>query len=125
MTEFAERGTRLMASLTAQDPTLVEPDNPMRELALSACATADRVAVLEDLARTVEPFVETKAGMATHPVFVEVRSQATLLSRLIVSLRLPDPRTGKRPQHRSLRGVHQPSQVSSLERARRRSEERA
>ncbi len=69
----------------------------------------------------------------THPVLVEVRQKATLLSRLIAALRLPDERTGKRPQARPVRGVHalaspgasvkdRMRSLSSLERARARAE---
>ena len=123
MSELGERGQRLLAALVARDKTLDDPANPLREVALSACATADRVARLEDLAVDVEPWVETDRGaLVTHPVLVEVRQQATLLSRLVAALRLPDEKTGKRPQHRPLRGVHAPAPISSLERARQRAE---
>lgn len=123
MTDLGERGARLWASLIARDPELDEPKNPMREVALSACLTADRVARLEEMAETVAPYVETERGaLITHPVLVEVRQQATLLSRLIIALRLPDPTSKKRPQHRPLRGVQAPAPLSSLERARLRAE---
>ena len=91
---------------------------------MSACLTADRVARLEALAVDVDPWIETEKGaLITHPVLVEVRQQANLLARLVASLRLPDPKTGRRPQTRPLRGVHAPAPVSSLERARQRAEE--
>ena len=126
MTRLEERGERLLASLEAQDSTLREASNPMREVAITACLTADRVARLEKLAAEVEPWVTTdKGALVTHPVLVEVRQQANLLARLVASLRLPDAKTGKRPQARPLRGVHAPSKVSSLERARQRAEEGA
>ena len=95
-----------MAALLAQDATLEDALNSMREVALSACETADRVELLEQACRTTDPvFIGRSDQPITHPLFVEVRSQATLLSRLIVSFAPADPRTGKRPQHRSLRGV--------------------
>jgi hypothetical protein len=127
MTEkLGARGARLLASLTAKDATLAEEGNPMREVALSAARAADRLERLERAAEQVEPYITTKTGLATHPVLVEVRQQATVMARLIAALRLPDPRTGKRPQGRPLRGVHAPGaetgSVSSLERARRRAE---
>jgi hypothetical protein len=90
----------------------------MREVALSACRTADRVELLERTAAETEPIVEGRTGPMTHPVFAEVRMQEALLARLVAALRLPDEATGKRPQRRQLRGVQQPSSVSSLERAR-------
>jgi hypothetical protein len=99
--------------------------NPLREVAITACLTADRVDRLEELAADVEPWVTTdKGALVTHPVLVEVRQQANLLARLVASLRLPDPKTDKRPQTRPLRGVHAPSKVSSIERARLRTEAR-
>lgn len=123
MADLGERGARLLASLERQDVTLADATNPMREVAISAALTADRVERLEELATATEPWVANERGaLITHPVFVEVRQQATLLARLVSSLRLPDSATGKRPQGRPLRGVHAPGRVSSLERARRRAE---
>jgi hypothetical protein len=118
--EFSARGRRLMASLVAQDSALEDDANPMREVAISACHTADRVDVLEQLCRTTDAVVEGRTGPATHPVYVEVRQQSATLARLIAALRLPDEATGKRPQKRQVRGVQQPSKVSSIDRARQR-----
>ena len=115
---FGPRGKRLMASLIAQDSALEDSSNPMREVAISACATADRVAHLEKLAGEVDAIVEGQRGPTMHPVYAEVRQQEATLARLISALRLPDEATGKRPQKRQIRGVQQPSKVSSLERAR-------
>ena len=115
---FGPRGTRLMASLVAQDAGLEDDSNPMREVAVSACHTADRVDVLEQLCRAIDVIVEGRTGPITHPVYIEVRQQSATLARLIAALRLPDEATGKRPQKRQLRGVKKPSKVSSLERAR-------
>ncbi len=92
----------------------------MREVALSACRTADRVDHLEELARTTEPVVEGRGGPMIHPLLAEVRQQSALLARLVAALRLPDEATGKKPQRRQLRGVQQPSAVTPLERARAR-----
>jgi len=48
---------------------------------------------------------------------------ANLMKQLLAALRLPDERTGKRPQYRGARGVQVPAtpggRVSSLDRARR------
>ena len=113
------RGARLWASLLSQDSALEDDADPRREVALSACRTADRVEQLEQMAMGVDPVVEGRAGPMTHPLFGEVRQQSALLARLLAALRLPDEATGKRPQKRQLRGVQKPtSKVSSLERAR-------
>lgn len=120
MTDFGlgSRGSRLWTNLLAQDASLEDESAPMREVALSACRTADRVDELERRAAAVDPVVETERGLLIHPLFAEVRQQEALLARLVAALRLPDEATGKRPQKRQTRGVQKPSQVSSLERAR-------
>jgi len=115
---LSARGERLWGSLLAQDASLTHEDDPRREVALSACRTADRVELLETMAAQVDPVVEGRAGPMTHPLFGEVRQQAALLARLVAALRLPDDATGKRPQKRPLRGTQAPSKVSSLDRAR-------
>jgi hypothetical protein len=117
-TDLGARGQRLWGNLLAQDKLLEDEANPMREVALSACRTADRVDRLERLAQETDPVVEGRQGPMIHPLLAEVRQQAALLARLVAALRLPDQSTGKRPQHRQVRGVQQPSGVSSLDRAR-------
>jgi hypothetical protein len=116
---LSTRGKRLWAALLAQDPTLEEALNPLREVALSACRTADRVEELERVALDADPIIEVRGTIAVHPVHAEVRQQEAALARLITALRLPDEASGKRPQHRGTRGVQKPSQiggnVSSLE----------
>lgn len=116
--DFGARGARLWDSLLAQDVSLEDEANPMREVALSACHTADRVDNLERLAGETDPVVEGRGGPMIHPLLAEVRQQSALLARLVAALRLPDAATGKKPQKRSLRGVQRPSAVSSLDRAR-------
>lgn len=115
------RGRRLWQNMLAQDSALEDESEPRREVALTACRTADRLERLEAMAADTEPVIEGKAGPMTHPVFAEVRQQSALLARLVAALRLPDEATGKRPQRRQVRGVQQPSNVSSLDRARARS----
>jgi len=125
---FAARGQRLWLSLLAQDESLEDETNPLREVAVSACRTADRVDELERIAAEVDPIVEGRAGPMMHPVQSEVRQQAASLARLITALRLPDVATGKRPQKRGTRGAQKPSmlgadgsaRVSSIDRARER-----
>ena len=103
----------------SQDVELEDEQNPMREVALSACRTADRVEHLEIQSTEVDSVIEgSKGNPQMHPVLAEVRQQAALLARLVAALRLPDEASGKRPQKRQVRGVQQPSKVSSLDRAR-------
>src|SRR5437868_5753361 len=116
--DFGARGQRLWSSLLAQDASLDDELSPARDIAVSACRTADRVEHLERLASTVDAVIDGRAGPMTHPIFAEVRQQEALLARLVAALRLPDTATGKRPQHRQVRGVQKPSKVSSLDRAR-------
>lgn len=122
---FSDRGARLWESLMAQDPSLEAATNPLRELAISACRTADRVDELERLAIEVDPIIEGRSGPTMHPVHAEVRQQEGALARLITALRIPDVSTGKRPQHRPLRGTQKPSnmggaRVTAIEAARQR-----
>lgn len=116
--DLGARGQRLWCSLLGQDKSLEDEGNPMREVALSACRTADRVEHLERLAAETDPVVEGRGGPMIHPLLAEVRQQAQLLARLMAALRLPDEATGKKPQRRQLRGVQQPKGVSSLDRVR-------
>ncbi len=128
------RGRRLWDALLAQDPELAETDNPMREVALQACRTADRLEVLD---RILIGDAETWMRLVRHPkwdtedirgyelridsALAEERQQAQSMARLIYALRLPDDASGKKPQRRPLRGVQVPSKVSSIERARAKS----
>jgi hypothetical protein len=116
--ELETRGARLWANLLHQDPSLEDESNPMREVALTACRTADRVDHLEEMAAATEPVVEGRQGPMIHPLFAEVRQQAQLLARLVAALRLPDEVTGRKPQRRQVRGVQQPKAVSSIDRVR-------
>lgn len=116
--DLGARGKRLWAHLLAQDESLTDELNPQREIALSACRTADRLDHLEKKSTEVDSVIEGRTGPMIHPVFAEVRQQSALLARLVAALRLPDQATGKKPQKRQIRGVQKPSKVSSLERAR-------
>ncbi len=118
-TGLGRRGKRLWASIHAQHPNISEPE---AEVALEAARVADRLERLDAICRAVEPVIETEKGnVITHPAFAEARQQANLLKQLVAALRLPDEKTGTRPQTRPARGVQQPKgagNVSSLERAR-------
>ncbi len=68
-----------------------------------------------------------KAAAEGDPSALRHEREASLaMARLMAALRLPDARTGRRPQARALRGVHAPpappKPLSSMERARRRAE---
>jgi hypothetical protein len=116
--DLGTRGARLWASLLEQDEALTDQRNPMREVALSACRTADRVDWLEQMTVDTEPVVEGRQGPMIHPLYAEVRQQSQLLARLVAALRLPDEATGKKPQHRQLRGVQQPKSLGVRDRMR-------
>lgn len=119
-TDLGARGRRLWRSLTDRDSTLNEALNPLREVAIEACRTADRCERLDVICREVEPVIEGRSGPITHPAFAEARQQATMLKQLVISLRLPDQKTGVRPQSRPGAATRRPvpGKVSSLDRAR-------
>src|SRR6478752_2137494 len=100
MTDFDSRGQRLWEHLLERDSNLADELNPDREIAVSACHTADRVELMETMASFAEPVIDGGRGPQANPLFVELRQQATLLAKLITALRLPDLASGKRPQHR-------------------------
>lgn len=121
MTDFGERGTRLWENLLLRDPDLTDVTNPAREVAISACYTADRVNILELQCQFAEPIVTSRNGAeGANPLYVEVRNQGAHLARMIAALRLPDVASGKKPQHHNARGVQQPTAMTALERARAR-----
>lgn len=87
-------------------------DHLQRLLLEEACRTADRLDDLHELVRDEGP----ASTAARH-----ARDTAASLARLLAAMRLPDERTGKRPQRRGTRGAQQPSHlatVSALDRAR-------
>jgi hypothetical protein len=72
----------------------------------AACRQCDRAAGLAE-----------KAAAGDASALRHEREASLAMARLVAALRLPDAR-GKRPQLRSIRGVHQPpAKLSSLERA--------
>lgn len=116
-----DRGRRLWDSIHTQHPEISDAET---EVALEACRVADRLERLDKVCRANEPVIETDKGqLITHPAFAEARQQANLLKQLVASLRMPEPKTGARPQTRPARGVQQPKgagSVSSLDLARTR-----
>lgn len=105
--DLGARGKTLWKRLLALHPLMPEPD---RDTAVQACRTADLLDRLDVIVRTSEPMVEDdRGGLKTHPAVVEQRQQSLTLSRLLAALRLPDEKTGDKPQRRQVRGVQKPS----------------
>jgi hypothetical protein len=111
------RGEALWTSLTQQHPAMSDAD---KQVALEACRTADLIDRLERICLVSEPVIENERGMlVTHPAVVEVRQQRQTLKQLVAALRLPDPKTGKQPQHRGPRGAYKPGgSVTSIDKFR-------
>lgn len=87
-------------------------DAPQLATLEAACRQCDRAASLADKA------AEGDASALRHE-----REASLAMARLVAALRLPDPATARRPQLRSIRGIHQsPTKPTALERARRRAE---
>ncbi len=98
-------GRRLWDGITEEHAAL---DSGQLALLEQACRQRDRADSLAASAAAGDP------GALRHE-----RDSAMAMARLIAALRLPDEKTGKRPQARTLRGAHQPKTgVSSLDRAR-------
>ncbi len=100
---------------------------------LEACRAKDRLDKLDDLLRgDVDTWARLTVDIASDGDVYELRmtqaltqanATANMLKQLLAALRLPDEKTGKRPQQRGPRGAYKPTaagQVSSLDRARRR-----
>lgn len=94
--------------------TEANDDLDSRQLATleAACRQRDRADQLAEAAATGD------VSALRHE-----REAYLAMARLLTSLRLPDPKTGKRPQMRGIRGVHvagSTKPLTSLERARQR-----
>lgn len=114
---LSARGSELWASLIEQHPAMSDAD---KQVALEACRTADLIDRLERICLLSEPVIENERGaLVTHPAIVEARQQRQTLKQLVAALRLPDPKTGKQPQHRGARGAYKPSgTVTSIDKFR-------
>lgn len=113
-------GSALWAALLARDVTLEDDLNPTRQLAIEACRTKDRLDLLDEVCRTEPVMLDNGKGQpVAHPAWVEARQQGNALKQLVVSLRLPDKATGKRPQvQRGSSPTRGTGSVSSLDKAR-------
>lgn len=115
---FDERGAVLWKSIHEQHPEMTDSE---RELVVEACRVADRLDRLDVLCRSEPPVVMAKTGPIANPAYAEARQQQNLLRQIVATLRMPDAKTGARPQTRPARGTHaspMPAGVSSLDRAR-------
>jgi hypothetical protein len=108
-------GSRLWASLVAQDAALDVETCPAREVALEACRAKDRCDALDEVCRSEPAMLMTDKGLPiAHPAWVEARQQANILKQLVAALRLPDEATGKRPQrHAGAAGARKPNGTGS------------
>lgn len=114
-------GRALWESLIARDATLSDELNPVRQMAVEACRTKDRLDLLDEVCRSEPVMLDNGKGQpVAHPAWVEARQQGNALKQLIVALRLPDKATGNRPQVQRgsspVRGAGAP--ISSLDMAR-------
>lgn len=85
-----------------------------QDLDAGQLATLEQACRQRDRADVLAP----QAAIGDLAAIRHERDAALSMARLLAALRLPDTVGGKRPARRQLRGVQQPSAVSSLERAR-------
>lgn len=121
---LADGGRALWSACLKQDDNLTDAANPLRRLLEDACRLADQIDALNERVTADGVMVSTDTGEKVHPALVELGKQRSLLARLLVSLRMPDEATAKRPQRRGPRvqAANKPggrTAVSSLDRARR------
>lgn len=124
-----ERGAKLWTEITEAH----DLDATQRIILEEACRCADRLDQLDDIIAGkgvlqllhFRHMVERDSDDERHIVMTvdgalsEARQQQNVLKQLLVSLRLPDVKTGSKPQHRGARGAYNPSgKVSSLDKAR-------
>jgi hypothetical protein len=99
--DLGPRGAALWASI-ADEFELAQHE---RELLHEACRVADRLDALDALVRAEGVTISTPQGARAHPALVEARQQGIVLSRLVVSLRIPDE-AGNRAPRRGSRGAY-------------------
>lgn len=84
---------------------------------LEACRAKDRLDKLDALLRgDVDSWVRLTHRLQTDDyelkidaALTQANATANLMKQLLAALRLPDPKTGKRPQYRGARGAQAPS----------------
>ena len=124
---FGEGGRRLWDAVAGEN----DLDAVQRVQLEEACRAKDRLDRLDELLRgDVDTWCRLTHRTQTDDYELKVdaalsaaNTTANLMKQLLAALRLPDERTGKRPQYRGARGVQVPTtpggRVSSLDRARR------
>lgn len=102
-------GRRLWAGVVARH----ELNGGESAILVEACRAKDRCDRLDRVIRLGVPWRPAASGVPMLVVIDaarEARRQATLMKQLLAALRLPDERTGRRPQRRgAARGVYAPS----------------
>lgn len=110
----APRGLKTGGRKLWSDVTEMHADLDLTQLVQleEACRAKDRC---DHIAAMLEVAYESK-------LVSDANTTANLMKQLLAALRLPDPKTGQRPQYRGPRGVQKPSvgtkKISSLDRAR-------
>lgn len=91
------RGRALWTATYERHPEMTELE---REVLLEACRVVDRLEHLDEACRTEPTVMEGRQGPLINPALAEARQQANLLKMLMAAMRVPDEKTGKRPQVR-------------------------
>ncbi|MFI2664867.1 hypothetical protein [Micromonospora carbonacea] len=84
---------------------------------LEACRAKDRLDKLDSLlrgdvtswARLTHRLQTEDYELKIDAALTQANTTANLMKQLLAALRLPDPKTGKRPQYRGARGAQAPS----------------
>lgn len=120
-------GRMLWKSITTDHVGLDAPQLVQLE---EACRAKDRLDRLDKLLRgDVETWMRLTHRTQTEDyelkidaALAQANATANVMKQLLAALRLPDEKTGKRPQYRGARGAQKPStpggKISSLDRAR-------
>lgn len=123
-------GRRLWRQITGEH----ELDAVQRVQLLEACRTKDHLDKLDELLRgeldawariTDAPNEAGEVKVVINAALDKQMAAANLLKQLLAALRLPDSKTGKKPQQRSARGAYAPKKptggnVTAIDRARKR-----
>lgn len=128
--QFNQAGDELWDAITQRDPTLKEVGNPMQKVMVQCCRIADQLEAISERMAVEPMLIKRQNGEPTlNPTWKEFETLSPLLARMIISLRLPDEKTGARPQVHGMRppqthvarpeGGSQDGKVSALDRARR------
>jgi hypothetical protein len=107
-----------------------ELDASQRVQLLEACRAKDRLDRLDAVLRgrdqaflTIDTMDDGSLEIVIDKALDKANSTANMMKQLLAAMRLPDARTGQRPQFRSARGVQNPrveggKPMSALEKAR-------